>query len=465
MGITNQRATTIVFDPRTGVAVGPPLSWQDLRTVDRLSRPAGRRTAARAEPIRHQGRGGSLDQAGDAPRRTSRFATIETWIAWHLSDGDAYVTDRSNASVTGLVDARRSRVGSVTSWRYSGLTRLDARPCSSTPSATSARREHLPGSPRITALVGDQPASLFGQSCVHAWRQDHLRHRAPCSTWFTAPAAPALDEPTRVGLLSHGRARVATAPSRGGSRESSLVPDRASNGWWTSASSRRRGESEALAAIASRRATASSSCRALRASARRGGTSGRGAASLGSPAVRTWPILVRAVLEGSGPARRRPRRRRRSARSVQSSLSVRVDGGMSANRFFVQRLADFSGRAVAVSSEREATTRGAGLMALVGAGHLALDDVEALWSPARSSLTPHSSEAERTLAARASGQRRRARRADNSRALVRSRSNSPRGVRERLAECRDLVQRRPSRASDPRGWFRATMPVTTPSRA
>ena len=54
---------------------------------------------------------------------------------------------------------------------------------------------------------------------------------------------------------------------------------------------------------------------------------------------------------------------------------------MSANRLFVQRLADFSGRTVAVSSDREATTRGAGLMALVAAGHLTLDDVEGLWSP------------------------------------------------------------------------------------
>jgi glycerol kinase len=60
---------------------------------------------------------------------------------------------------------------------------------------------------------------------------------------------------------------------------------------------------------------------------------------------------------------------------------IRLDGGMSVNRFFVQRLADFSGHVVAVSSEREATTRGAGLMALVSAGHLSLDDVETLWSP------------------------------------------------------------------------------------
>jgi glycerol kinase len=55
---------------------------------------------------------------------------------------------------------------------------------------------------------------------------------------------------------------------------------------------------------------------------------------------------------------------------------------MSANEFFIQRLADFSGHTVTVSSEREATTRGVGLMALVSAGHLTLEDVEELWSPA-----------------------------------------------------------------------------------
>jgi glycerol kinase len=33
VGITNQRATTIVFDPVSGVPVGPALGWQDLRTV------------------------------------------------------------------------------------------------------------------------------------------------------------------------------------------------------------------------------------------------------------------------------------------------------------------------------------------------------------------------------------------------------------------------------------------------
>jgi glycerol kinase len=61
---------------------------------------------------------------------------------------------------------------------------------------------------------------------------------------------------------------------------------------------------------------------------------------------------------------------------------LRVDGGMTANRFFVQTLANFTGLTVTISSELEATTRGAGLMALVSAGHLDINDVESLWSPA-----------------------------------------------------------------------------------
>ncbi|HVB19055.1 MAG TPA: FGGY-family carbohydrate kinase, partial [Acidimicrobiales bacterium] len=67
---------------------------------------------------------------------------------------------------------------------------------------------------------------------------------------------------------------------------------------------------------------------------------------------------------------------------LESPLSeVRVDGGMSANPYFIQRLADLVGRPVAVSSEREATARGAGLMALVASDHLSEIDVESLWRP------------------------------------------------------------------------------------
>jgi glycerol kinase len=49
---------------------------------------------------------------------------------------------------------------------------------------------------------------------------------------------------------------------------------------------------------------------------------------------------------------------------------------------------------VAVSSEREATTRGAGLMALVAVDAITLGDVEALWNP-KVVVAPLLSDAER----------------------------------------------------------------------
>jgi glycerol kinase len=91
--------------------------------------------------------------------------------------------------------------------------------------------------------------------------------------------------------------------------------------------------------------------------------------------------MIRAVLEGIA---------QRGADLVDAAqqelgtriVELRVDGGMSVNRFLMQRLADFTGLSIAVSTEREATMRGVGLMALVSEGHLTLRDVEVLWSPA-----------------------------------------------------------------------------------
>jgi glycerol kinase len=103
--------------------------------------------------------------------------------------------------------------------------------------------------------------------------------------------------------------------------------------------------------------------------------------------------MVRAVLEGI--AHRGADLVEAAQRETGDELGeLRVDGGMSANRFFVQCVADFTGLATTVSSEREATARGAGLMALVSAGHLTLEQVEELWSPAETFL-PQFGEPER----------------------------------------------------------------------
>lgn len=391
VGVTNQRATTIVFDPVTNEPVGPALSWQDLRTViDCLVlqgeglRLAPNQSATKARWL--------LERAG-RPAGALRFATVETWIAWHLSEGRSFVSDRSNASVTGLVGA------DLGAWDPHALSLLGlegSMMAALVDTAGALGVAHaLDGAPTIAALIGDQPASLFGQSCVRhgakitfgtgamldlveprATPASMLRRPSGCfptvmrsidgdPTWgFEAiafSAGSSVEWLADLGLLSSPGESEALARSVDSTDGVTFVPALAGLGtpWWDFGA---RGAFFGLT---------------------RG--SGRG-------------HLVRAVVEGVAQ-RGADLLDAAEVETGESVGELRVDGGMSENRLLVQRLADYTGRSVAVSSEREATARGAGLMALVGAGHLTLDDVEALWSPAYVA-TPSLSDDER-LATRA----------------------------------------------------------------
>jgi glycerol kinase len=373
VGVTNQRATTVVFDPTTSTPVGPALSWQDLRTVlDCLTLQAEGLFLA---PNQSATKIKWLVNSSSRPARDLRFATLETWIAWHLSQGETFVSDRSNASVSGLVGT------TLDGWDERVLDALDI-DAAMLPSLVDTmgsfgRASALEGSPTITALVGDQPASLFGQSCVHSGakitfgtgamldvvhsasgpasmrRYDSgcyptvLRSHDGDVTWgvegIVFSAGSCVQWLCDLGLLNTVEESGALAASVDSTDGVSFVP--------------------AFSGLGTPRWDFGA----------RGGffglTRGSGAAH-----------LVRAVLEGV--AQRGADLLDAAESEVGTGLGeVRLDGGMSVNRFFVQRLADFSGHTVAVSSEREATTRGAGLMALVSAGHLGLDDVEKLWSP------------------------------------------------------------------------------------
>jgi glycerol kinase len=373
VGITNQRATTVVFDPTSSLPVGPALSWQDLRTVfDCLTLQgdgiflAPNQSATKIKWL--------VDAAALAPHDL-RFATLETWLTWHLSEGETFVSDRSNASVSGLVDV------TLDGWDHHVLAALGIDPVmlpslvDTMGSFGSARA--LPGSPPLAALVGDQPASLFGQSCIDAGAKitfgtgamldmvhgisgppsmrryasgcypTVLRSRRGEVTWgvegIVFSAGSCVQWLCDLGLIRSVKESDALASSVDSSEGVDFVP--------------------AFSGLGTPRWDFGA----------RGGFFG---ITRGSSAAH----LVRAVLEGV--AQRGADLLEAAESEVGSRLEeIRLDGGMSANRFFVQRLADFSGHTVAVSSEREATTRGAGLMALVGAGHLALRDVETLWSP------------------------------------------------------------------------------------
>lgn len=116
VGITNQRATTVVWDKRTGEPVTHAIVWQDTRTADRAAEVSERwgqqihsRTGWSLAPVYSSlsiewilnNVDGSRTLAEEGPLA---FGTIDTWLIYKLTNGASHVISASNASVTGSYD-------------------------------------------------------------------------------------------------------------------------------------------------------------------------------------------------------------------------------------------------------------------------------------------------------------------------------------------------------------------------
>ncbi|MEY4632750.1 MAG: hypothetical protein RLZ18_122, partial [Actinomycetota bacterium] len=86
VGITNQRASTIVWRASTGMPIGPAIGWQDLRTVGECIMAriehgfafAPNQTATKAAWM-------LKNYIADEAERTSddiRIGTVDSWLVW-----------------------------------------------------------------------------------------------------------------------------------------------------------------------------------------------------------------------------------------------------------------------------------------------------------------------------------------------------------------------------------------------
>ena len=163
VGITNQRASTIVWDRATGEPVGPGIGWQDLRTVGTclVLQADGIRVAPNASATKAAW---LLDAADPERTRDLCIGTVDSWLTWHLSEGAVHVSDATNAGVTGLMR------GDGTDWDDRILEPLRipraALPTVVDSSGIVAQATALVGAPPIAALIGDQQSSLVGQGGV-----------------------------------------------------------------------------------------------------------------------------------------------------------------------------------------------------------------------------------------------------------------------------------------------------------
>jgi glycerol kinase len=179
IGITNQRETTIVWDRKTGAPVYNAIVWQDRRTSEACARLRQAGNEARVQEVT----GLLLDPYFSATKiawildrdpalRTRAeagelaFGTVESYLVWRLTGGQVHASDASNAARTLLYDinsrdwsAEMCALFRAPQSLLPQIIACDAR-ASETDAALFGRA--LP----INGMAGDQQASLYGHGCL-----------------------------------------------------------------------------------------------------------------------------------------------------------------------------------------------------------------------------------------------------------------------------------------------------------
>jgi len=178
IGITNQRETTLIWDRATGRPIHRAIVWQDRRTSDvcRRLKDAGHEprvsdaTGLLLDPYFSGTKiGWLLDNVPGARERAERgelaFGTIDSFLLWRLTGGRVHASDATNAARTLLFNIHRNE------WDVE-ICELLGVPMSLLPEvrdcATDFGRtmpEHFGGDIGILGIAGDQQAALVGQAC------------------------------------------------------------------------------------------------------------------------------------------------------------------------------------------------------------------------------------------------------------------------------------------------------------
>jgi len=371
MGITNQRETVVAWDRQSGEPLARAIVWQDRRTAkfcDDL-KAAGhepevqRRTGLLLDPYFSGTKmrwlldnDGQVRAAAEAGRLA--LGTVESWLVWKLSGG-VHLSDGSNASRTLLLalDGAQFDVG---------LCDLFGVPRAALPEVVDTQgplvSSDLFGAPiPISGLAGDQQAATIGQGCF-----------APGDTKSTyGTGAFVLTNMGGTVPRSENRLLGTVLMQQGGERIYALEGSvfvagslvqwlRDSLGLLSSAS-----ETEALA----RSVTDSG-----------GVTIVPALSGLGAP---HWNAAARGVISGLSFATGKAQIARAALEAMAHQThdlaaafaadaapwaNLKIDGGMSANDWMAQDLADMLGAPVERPDMVETTALGAAMLAAVGVG-------------------------------------------------------------------------------------------------
>nr|Q07K31.1 RecName: Full=Glycerol kinase; AltName: Full=ATP:glycerol 3-phosphotransferase; AltName: Full=Glycerokinase; Short=GK [Rhodopseudomonas palustris BisA53] len=178
IGITNQRETVVLWDRVTGQAIHRAIVWQDRRTSEICARLKSegheplitQKTGLIIDPYFSGTKiGWLLDQVPGARARAERgellFGTVDCYLLWRLTGGKIHATDATNASRTLLFNIHTGQ------WDAELLALLNV-PRSLLPEVKDSSADFgtsdqnlFGGSIAIRGIAGDQQAATIGQAC------------------------------------------------------------------------------------------------------------------------------------------------------------------------------------------------------------------------------------------------------------------------------------------------------------
>jgi glycerol kinase len=178
IGITNQRETTVVWDRASGKPIHNAIVWQDRRTADACAalRAAGHEEAVAAktglllDPYFSATKIAWLLDTIDGARAAARagklaFGTVDSFLLWRLTGGKVHATDATNASRTSLFDI------AALGWDSDLLATFNV-PRELLPEVRDCAADYGMTDPSIfgaaipiAGIAGDQQAATIGQAC------------------------------------------------------------------------------------------------------------------------------------------------------------------------------------------------------------------------------------------------------------------------------------------------------------
>jgi glycerol kinase len=406
IGITNQRETTVVWERATGKPLANAIVWQD------------RRTAGLCAELAREGWGAHVTETtglvidpyfsatklawllSNVPSLNARaragevcFGTVDSFLLFKLTGGKVHATDATNAARTKLYDIRLGE------WDERLLHRLDV-PRAMLPEVRdsqsdfgAAEPEHFGKAIPIRGIAGDQQAAAYGQAC---FKPGMLK-----ATYGTGCFVVANTGDEKVASATRMLSTIfhQIGGKRAYALEGAIFMAGATVQWLrdnlgliTTAA-----ESEALAKNANR----NSGVYLVPAFQGLGAPfwdANAKAAILGLTRATSKADIVAAGLEAVAFQTRdllSAMAHDMAVRGIPAPSTLRVDGGMTANAWLLQRIADILGQRVEVARNPETTALGAAYHAGQAVGFFgSCKELGKVWRPAHV-FEPKMSQAER----------------------------------------------------------------------